>query len=132
MQENVNSRNLATPWRALRKVLREHEELALRYFWEERNEPTGTRIVWEYVKDRLPKGSSVSRATIVNFLKWMAEEGVLGYEDTTGRGGHFNLYYAKLDEWGFEKHVIRVLIESLLRDFPEVTVEVLKSRVQSL
>ena len=24
----------------LRKVLREHEELALRYFWEERNEST--------------------------------------------------------------------------------------------
>ena len=116
----------------LRKVLREHEELALRYFWEERNEPTGTRIVWEYVEGRLPKGSSVSRATIVNFLKWMAEDGVLGYEVTTGKGGHYNLYYANLDEKDFMKHVIRVLFESLMRDFPEVTDEVLKSRMQSL
>ena len=113
----------------LRKVLREHEEPALRYFWEERNEPTGTKIVWEYVQGRLPKGSSVSRATTVNFLKWMAEDGVLGYECTTGKGGHFNLYYAKLDERGFEKHVIRVLFESLMRDFPEVTDEVVKGRM---
>jgi len=110
----------------LKKVLREHEELALRYFWEERNEPTVSKMVWEYVNGRLPRGSSVSRATIINFLSWMVEGGVLGYEVTTGKGGHFNLYYAKLDERGFERHVIRVLLESLMRDFPEVTEEVLK------
>ena len=62
----------------------------------------------------------------------MAEDGVLGYEDTTGKGGHFNLYYAKLDERGFEKHVIRVLFESLMRDFPEVTDEVVKGWMESL
>ncbi len=62
----------------------------------------------------------------------MAEDGVLGYEVTTGKGGHYNLFYAKLDERGFEKHVVRVLFESLLRDFPEVTGEVLKRLMRSL
>jgi hypothetical protein len=115
----------------IRKVLKEHEELALRYFWEGENEPTGTKIVWEYVNGRLPRGSSISRATIVNFLSWMAEEGVLGYEVTTGKGGHYNLYYAKLDEKGFEKYVITVMFLSLMRDFPEATDEVFKSMMRS-
>ncbi len=40
----------------------------------------------------------VSRATVINFLARMAEEGILGYTEKTGRGGHQRVYAAKVDE----------------------------------
>ncbi len=57
----------------------------------------------------------------------MLDQGVLTWRDATGKGGHHKIYITKLDENGYKKYVVRTLLESVTKDFPEATEEVLKS-----
>ena len=107
----------------LRKFFREHEELALRYLWYEKNSGATTREVWIAVNEKLGKDKSKSRATIINFLAAMAEKGVLGVREETGKGGYHGVYTPKMDEKKYVKYVVRTVYESLMRDFPEATRE---------
>ena len=111
----------------LRKTLREYEELALRYVWETGDEGAGSGLTWRAVNERLEEGKTISRASIIFFLNRMLDQGVLGFRDATGKGGHHKIYITKLDESGYEKYIVRTLLESVARDFPEATDEVLKS-----
>jgi len=107
----------------LRKIIREHEELALRYLWYEKSSGATTREVWIAVNEKLGEGKSKSRATIINFLATMADEGVLKVREETGKGGYHGVYTPKLDEKEYVKYVVRTVHESLMRDFPEATRE---------
>jgi len=107
----------------LRKVLREYEEEALRYFWGLEGGGAGSREVWTHVNEALRGIRTVSRASIISFLNHMSEQGVLEYEEVTGKGGRRRIYTAKLDEGGFRKAVVRAVLDSLLRDFPHETME---------
>jgi hypothetical protein len=55
----------------------------------------------------------------------MVDEEVLSYREESGKGGYHRVYYPKLDERGFKKHVAKKVINSLTRDFPEETNEVI-------
>jgi hypothetical protein len=57
----------------------------------------------------------------------MVDEGVLGFRDATGKGGHHRIYITKLDESGYKKYIVRTLLDSVSRDFPKETEEVIKS-----
>jgi predicted transcriptional regulator len=110
----------------LRKTLREYEELAMRFIWEKGEEGAGSGITWKAVNERLGEGKTISRASIILFLNRMVDQGVLSWRDATGKGGHHRIYYPKLDETGYGKHVARTIVESLMHDFPEETREVIK------
>ena len=56
----------------------------------------------------------------------MKEMGVLKGEERTGKGGHHWIYSPAMNESEFKQHIARTILESLLRDFPEETSEVLK------
>ena len=109
----------------LRKTLREYEEIALRYIWDIGDEGAGSGKVWRDVNENLPEGKSISRASIIFFLNRMVEEGVLGFRDATGKGGHHRIYIPKLDERGYKKYVVQTLYKSVYKDFPEITKEAL-------
>jgi len=111
----------------LRKTLREYEEIALRYIWSLSDEGAGSGKTWEHVNKELGEGKSISRASVIFYLNRMVEEGVLVFRDATGKGGHHKIYVTKLDEGGYKKYIVRALLESVAKDFPEVTEEVLKS-----
>jgi len=111
----------------LRKTLKECEEIALRYIWSLGDEGSGSRKAWEHVNGELGDGKSISRASIIFYLNRMVDEGVLGFRDATGKGGHHRIYVTKLDESGYKKYVVRTLLESFARDFPEATEKVLKT-----
>ena len=111
----------------LRKTLKEYEELALRYIWETGDEGAGSGSAWRTVNERFEEGKTISRASVIMYLNRMVDDGVLGFRDATGKGGHHRIYVTKLDESGYKKYVIRTLLESVAKDFPEVTEEVLKS-----
>jgi len=111
----------------LRKTLREYEEIALRYIWSMGEEGAGSGKTWEHVNKELGEGKSISRASIIFYLNRMVDEGVLGYRDATGKGGHHKIYITKLDESGYKKYIVRTLLESVAKDFPKATEEVLKS-----
>ena len=111
----------------LRKTLKEYEEIALRYIWSLGHEGAGSGKAWIHVNKELGEGKSISRASIIFYLNRMVDEGVLGFRDATGKGGHHRIYITKLDESGYKKYIVRTLLESVAKDFPKETEEVLKS-----
>ncbi|NQT08116.1 hypothetical protein HQ586_03485 [Candidatus Bathyarchaeota archaeon] len=110
----------------LRKTLREYEEIALRYIWDVGDEGAGSGKTWIHVNEQLKDGKSISRASIIFYLNRMVDEGVLGFRDATGKGGHHRIYITKLDEKGYQKYIVETLCKSVAKDFPEATKEVLK------
>jgi len=110
----------------LRKTLREYEEIALRYIWDVGDEGAGSGKAWMYVNEQLKGGKSISRASVIFFLNRMVDEGVLGFRDATGKGGHHRIYVPNLDEKGYKKYVVETLLKSVAKDFPEATKEVLR------
>jgi predicted transcriptional regulator len=113
--------------KGLRKTLREYEELALRHIWDVGEEGAGSGKTWEHVNEELGPDKSISRASTIYFLNRMVDQGVLGFRDATGKGGHHRIYVPQLDERGYKKYVVRTLFESVAEDFPEATEEVLGS-----
>ncbi len=110
----------------LSKVLRDYQEEALRFVWKSDTGVT-SREAWSHVNKVFGGEKTISRASIINFLNSMVDEGVLDYEEKSGKGGYHRLYLPKLDESGFKKAVAKSVISSLMRDFPEETNEVLKN-----
>ena len=112
--------------KGLRKTLREYEEIALRYIWSVGEEGAGSGKTWEHANKKLSKGKTISRASVIFYLNRMVDEGVLGFRDATGKGGHHRIYITKLDESGYKKYIVRTLLKSVMKDFPKETKEVLK------
>ena len=111
----------------LRKTLREYEEIALRYIWSLGEEGAGSGKAWEHVNKELGEGKSISRASIIFYLNRMVDEGVLGFKDATGKGGHHRIYITKLDESGYKKYIVKTLLDSVAKDYPKETEEVLQA-----
>ncbi len=110
----------------LRKTLREYEELALRYVWSMGEKGAASRPIYETVNSELGSGKSISRASIIIIMNKLVDQGVLAYREATGKGGYHKIYYPLMDEKGYVKYLIKTMFESLMRDFPEETREVLE------
>jgi len=110
----------------LRKTLKEYEKVGLRYIWTQGEKGAGSGKTWEAVKKALGPKKSISRASVIFFLNRMVDQGVLDYRTATGKGGHHRIYYPLMDERGYRKHLLKTVVESLIRDFPEETKEALR------
>jgi len=110
----------------LEKVLRDYQIEALRMVWENSSGAT-SREVYLQVNDALKGTRSISRASIINFLNDMCDEGVLKYEEETCKGGMRRKYFPGMDEEGFKRHIAKTAFDSLLKDFPNQTVDALCS-----
>jgi len=113
--------NIDTSEESLRMIIKDYQEAALRYIWRLGGEGASSRDVWVQVNEDLKGERTISRASIINFLNAMVDEGMLNYTETTGKGGHRRIYSMRYDEAGFKEHVARLVIGNLLRDFPEET-----------
>ena len=109
----------------LSKVFLDYQEEAMRLVWKKGEEGMVSREVWSHVNNNL-EGKTISRASIINFLNRMVDEGVLDFDERTGKGGYHRVYRSKLSEEEFKKLLAKTVISSLLRDFPKETNEVLK------
>lgn len=105
----------------LEMVLKDYQEAALRYLWRLDGGGASSRDVWVQVNEDLKGKRTISRASIINFLNSMVDEGVLNYTETTGKGGHRRIYSAKYNEAGFKEYIAKEVLGNLLRDFPEET-----------
>ncbi len=105
--------------KGLAKVLRDYQQEALKSVWKNSEKGLTSREVYEYVIGKID--GSISRASIINFLKAMADEGVLNYTERTGKGGHHRVYTPRLNESEYKQYVAHMVIASLLKDFPEET-----------
>ena len=110
----------------LSKVFRDYEEEALRLVWEKGDEGVISREVWNHVNENL-NGKTISRASIINYLNAMVDEGVLDYDERTGKGGYHRVYRPKLVEAEFRRFLAETVISSLMRDFPNETKEALRT-----
>ena len=110
-----------TSGEGLAMVLKDYQEVALRYLWRLDGEGASSRDVWVQVNEDLMGKRTISRASIINFLNSMVDEGVLNYTEITGKGGHRRIYSAKYDEAGFKQYIAKVVLGNLLRDFPDET-----------
>jgi hypothetical protein len=110
-----------TSGEGLAMVLKDYQEVALRYLWRLDGGGASSRDVWVQVNDDLMGKRTISRASIINFLNSMVDESVLNYTEITGKGGHRRIYSAKYDEAGFKQYIAKVVLGNLLRDFPEET-----------
>ena len=106
----------------LEKVLTDYEIEALRVVWGNSDKGFTSREVHVRVNEALEGIRTISRASIINFLNDMCDEGVLNYEEETCKGGSRRRYSPRLDEGGFKKHIAKTVFESLLRDFPDQTI----------
>ncbi|MCW3978174.1 MAG: BlaI/MecI/CopY family transcriptional regulator [Candidatus Bathyarchaeota archaeon] len=113
------------------KVLRDYQIEALRMVWGSAETGATSREVYLQVNKELEGKKTVSRASIINFLNAMCDEGVLTYEEETCKGGMRRKYFPGLDQEGFKRHIAKSVIESLLKDFPKQTKEVLKESLDS-
>jgi predicted transcriptional regulator len=110
----------------LRKTLREYEELALRHIWSVGEEGAISLPICNNVNEQLGPGESISRASIIIIMNRLVDQGVLDYREGTGKGGHHKIYYPLMDEKGYLKYLIKTMVESMKRDFPEETRKVLE------
>lgn len=62
---------------------------------------------------------SKSRASYIFFLNAMVEEGVLEYEEESGKGGYHKVYYPKMNRDQFAQHVVETIVNKLNEVFPE-------------
>jgi len=115
----------------LEKVLRDYQIEALKLIWSHNGDGLTSREVYEATNKMLGKGKSVSRASIINFLNAMCDEGVLDFEEETCKGGMRRKYKKGLDEKGFKKHIAADVLKSLYSDFPEETLAAIKETIDS-
>ncbi len=110
----------------LSKTLKEYEEIALKHVWSIGEEGVGSGKIWAITNKRLEPDKTISRASVIFFLNRMFEQGVLNFRSRTGKGGHHRVYYPVLDERAYKKYLLKTIVQSFMRDFPEETREALK------
>ena len=82
--------------------------IALNALWNS-STALNSREVWEAVNIQ----TSISRASVINFLEASHENGLLIRDSTTGKGGHHGLYSAKYEEQGTKQYLKKVFKEHL-------------------
>ena len=114
------------------KVLRDYQIEALRMVWGDDTKGVTSRDVYRHVNKQLEGVRTISRASIINFLNAMCDEGVLAYVEETCKGGTRRKYFTGMDEGEFKKHIAKSVLESLLDDFPDQTLEAVKETLGGL
>jgi len=115
----------------LEKVLRDYQIEALSHVWKHDGGGLTSRDVYEAVNESLDGGRSVSRASIINFLNAMCDEGVIDFEEETCKGGMRRRYRKGMDEASFKTYVASMVLRSLMKDFPEQTLEAIRSNLDT-
>ncbi len=98
MKFDTKQEGLLTLFKPYQVVLMEH-------IWDlNKNERVGitSREAHQFLSGKPEKKS---RASFINFLSDMVEEGILGYEEKTGKGGYHRVYYPLMDRDGFQKYI---------------------------
>jgi hypothetical protein len=109
-----------------RTVIKDYQEMALRFLWGSGERSFSSREVWLHVNKEFGGSKFISRASIINFLNAMVNEGALSYKDLTGKGGHRRIYSPPLDEEGFKRYVVKNVVAKLYETWPDTTKEVVE------
>lgn len=109
----------------LQTFLTDWKETAIRKVFESER-PLTSKDVWIRTNMELKDERSISRASIINFLNYMSELGVLDYVEETGKGGYHRRYSPRLDEAGLKSFVASSVISKLIEIWPHETWKILE------
>ena len=106
MQKNVKKSGLRIDLKesGLPMLFKPYQHYLLTHIWETIDEDNaiGSGKAHEFI---LTTDDKKSRASVINFLNEMVDEGVLAWHDRTGKGGHHRLYYPIMTEAQFWEHI---------------------------
>ncbi len=106
MQKNVKESGLRIDLRksGLPMLFKPYQHYLLEHIWKnaDKDNAIGSGKAHEFIQTTDDKKS---RASVIFFLNDMVDEGVLGWHDRTGKGGHHRLYYPLITEAQFWEHV---------------------------
>ena len=109
-----------------RKIFQPYQEIVWRILWNSPQQSFSTKDMWARVNREL-NPISISRASIINFMQDMAGRGLLIQEMETCKGGMRGIYTPRLSEEELKKHVVKTVLDCLIRDFPKETAITLDS-----
>jgi predicted transcriptional regulator len=98
-------------------LLRPYQAVLMEHIWNlNKNERVDiiSREAYQFLSGKPEKKS---RASVINFLNDMVEEGILGYEEKTGKGGYHRIYYPLMDRAGFQKYITEKINSKLEKVF---------------
>ncbi len=96
----------------------------LKVVWEA-EEGLVSKQVWERVNSRL-NPTTISRASIINFLNFMLELNILSGIDETSKGGHRTRYSPALDENEYKEFIAESTLSAMKNSFPTELEKVLQ------
>jgi len=112
-----------TSRKGLRTLFRPQKVALLEHIWDlNKDVKTGITSIqaldflWQTGDRNLMK----SRATVILVLNEPVEEEVLSYEEKTKKGGHYKVYFPKMNREEFANHVIKTITRKLRGTFPSV------------
>lgn len=101
---------------SLEMFFKDYQIESLRYLWRIRPDGANSRAAWTNVNESLQ--GSISRASIINYLNAMVDDGLLTYTERTGKGGHQRVYRIAFNEQEFKAHIAGRMITKLLIEYP--------------
>ncbi len=110
---------LDTTKSGLDSLFKPYQGLLLEHIWslnENEKVAVGSGRAHVYL---LGTSEAKSRASVIFFLNDMVDEGVLGFDDKTGKGGHHRLYYPKMSRAQFAEHAVTQIVGGVAKAFPE-------------
>jgi len=113
---------LDTSKEGLQTLFKPYEVALLLHIWEsniEERTSISSGQAYRFLQQTGESDLMMSRASVIVFLNKMVEEGVLEYEEKTGKGGRHRVYYPKMDRKQFARHVVETITNKLDEVFPE-------------
>lgn len=85
-----------------------------------------TREAWKHANAVLKKfGRTISRASIINGMNALVDEGILTYTERTGKGGYHRVYKCPHTREQLEKFVVEKITDFLFEQWPVAAEQVL-------
>lgn len=97
----------------LTMLFKPYQQYLLEHIWNNvsTDKPIGSGKAHDFIQKTDDKKS---RASVIFFLNDMVDEGVIGWHDGTGKGGHHRLYYPLMTEEQFWKHIAKNVHKKLV------------------
>ena len=102
-----------TTQKGLLTIFKPYQAALLEHIWK-LNNPSRTGVTSNKAhKFLLDHPDKKSRASVINSLNDMVDEGILSYEEESGKGGYHRVYYPKMDRKQFSEHAAKTITDKL-------------------
>lgn len=99
-------------------MFKPYQALLLEHLWElngDGRKGINSGQAYKFLQDKPEKKS---RASVIFFLNDMVDEGILDYEERTGKGGYHRVYYPNMNQKEFAVHISKLINEKLKTLYP--------------